>query len=89
MGPSSAGEAGCPSAWEQGQDLESAISLGGPAGSWLRASVWNAGRGHVGLSWLPLTSGAISREGAMPLLIGNSKQSKSVLVVRVQWGHND
>lgn len=43
----------------------------------------------MGLSWLPLTSGAISHEGAMPLLIGNPKQSKSVLVVRVQWGHNE
>lgn len=46
-GSSSLGEAGCPSAREQGQDSESAVSLGGPAGSWLRASVRKAGRGHA------------------------------------------
>lgn len=42
-----------------------------------------------GLRWLPLTSAAISREGAVPLLVGNAKQSESVRVVRVQRGDGD
>lgn len=43
----------------------------------------------MGLRWLPLTGGAVGCKGAMPLLVGNPKQSESVLVVRVQRGDDD
>lgn len=89
-GPSRTGEAGSPSAWEWGQDSESAITLGGP--TWFLAEV-KCGEGlegsHGGHRLSPLTSGPIGCEGAMTLLVGNPKQSESVLVVRVQRGDND
>lgn len=87
QGPSSAREAGCPSAREQGQGSASAITLGGLAGSWL--SMHRVRRVPRKLRWLLLTRGAICHEGAMPLLVGNPEETESVLVVRVQWGDEE
>lgn len=42
-GPSRTGEAGSPSAWERGQDSESAITLGGPP--------WFLAEGKCGEGW--------------------------------------
>lgn len=82
QGPSRAREAGCPSAREQGQGSASAITLGGPAGSWL--SMHRVRRVPRKLRWLLLTRGALCRERTMPLLVGNPKETESVFVVRVQ-----
>ena len=43
----------------------------------------------IAFAKFPHAGGAISREGAVPLLVGNPKQSESVLVVRVQRGDSD
>lgn len=89
IGPGPAVRGRLAAAWAWGQDLKSAFSLGGPAGSGLMACVWETGRGRMALRWLPLTSGATGCEGAVPLLVDYPKKSESVLVVRVQGGDSN
>lgn len=69
--------------------VESAILLGGPSWLLVEGKCAEGKRGHVGALVAILTSSAIGHKGAIPLLIGNPKESESVLVIRVQGGDGD
>lgn len=69
--------------------VESAILLGGPSCLLAEGRYAEGERGHVGAFLVILTSSAISHKGAISLLIGNPKESESVLVIRVQGGDDD
>lgn len=85
-GPSCAGKAGCPLAWEQGQGVGISHFAGRLSCFLAEGERAEIKKRTQELRWQPLTGSAIGSEGPIPLLIGNPKQSESVLVIGLQWG---